>query len=111
MGSGTEAKASVRVLITTIGRNFRLLSSALHLDMKYLQSHLAAVRHRYAIYKFSINSIQIKQLIIFFSFYSRWFEENVNHTSVKVLIRLLRDMRTRIKGLEPLSPWMIDLLV
>ena len=49
MGFGTEAKAAVRVLITTIGRNFRLLSSALHLDMKYLQSHLAAVRHRYDI--------------------------------------------------------------
>jgi len=84
-GNASE-QAVVRVLITTVGRNFRLISSSMHLDMKYLQSHLAAIRH------------------------SRWFEENVNHTSVKVLIRLMRDMRTRIKGLEPLSPWMIDLL-
>lgn len=41
-----NTKATVRVLITTIGRNFRLISSSMHLDMKYLQSHLAAVRHR-----------------------------------------------------------------
>ena len=41
-----NTKAIVRVLITTIGRNFRLISSSMHLDMKYLQSHLAAVRHR-----------------------------------------------------------------
>lgn len=78
----------------------------MHLDMKYLQSHLAAVRHRYnPLVQFNIS--HLLKVIIF----SRWFEENVNHTSVKVLIRLLRDMRSRIKGLEPLSPWMIDLLV
>ena len=49
--SGSEVRAGVRVLITTIGRNFRLISSAMHLDMKYLQSHLAAVRHRYELYE------------------------------------------------------------
>ena len=41
-----NTKATIRVLVTTIGRNFRLISSSIHLDMKYLQSHLAAIRHR-----------------------------------------------------------------
>jgi len=41
-----DEQTVVRVLITTIGRNFRLISSSIHLDMKYLQSHLAAIRHR-----------------------------------------------------------------
>ncbi len=92
-------------------------------DSKLMQGHLAAIRHARW---FEENAFHSRLVV----FCSSWeivhvpsrvsLEVRVGiaceifvHTfcSIKVLIRLLRDLKNRFDGFEPLTPWMVDLLV
>jgi interleukin enhancer-binding factor 2 len=82
----TSTKSTIRISIATIMPNLRKLDPNIHLPIKLIQRHLSAIRH------------------------ARWFEESANLTTVKVLIRVLRDVCSRFEGFCSLSPWMIDVL-
>jgi interleukin enhancer-binding factor 2 len=76
-------QARVCILIATVPQNIRKVENQ---DLqKNLVSSLSAIRH------------------------IRWFEENAN-SSVKVLIRILRDIATRFPEFAPINPWIVDLL-
>lgn len=76
-------QARCQILIATLPPNIRKVENS---EMqKHLINNLSAIRH------------------------IRFFEENSN-SSVKVLIRILRDVASRFEGLSVMNPWMIDLL-
>jgi len=78
--------ALVRVLVTTLPKNLLEADKEKHVDVKLLEGALATIRH------------------------ARWFEENASHTTVRVLVRIFKDLKTRYEGFSGLTPWLIDLL-
>ena len=43
--------------------------------------------------------------------HARWFDENANQSTVRVLVRLLKDLRRRFAGFKVLNVWALELLV
>lgn len=79
-------KATIRLLITTLPSNAKLLDSDLHLKESVLMAHMAALRH------------------------ARWFEENASTPPIRTLVRIMKDIRGRFEHLAPLSVWIIERL-
>lgn len=76
----------VRIRIATVPTNYSKLDPNVHLPLKTLENHAAAIKH------------------------VRWFEESAPNPTIRSVVRLLRDLKNRFEGLAVLSPWMIDLL-
>ncbi|CAF1336638.1 unnamed protein product, partial [Didymodactylos carnosus] len=76
----------VNLFVTTLPKNFNSLDPNLHLDRRICLRNSNAIRH------------------------AKWIDDNCVHPSIKVLIRLLKDMRNRFSGFNQLNSWMINLL-
>ncbi|KAH7693717.1 DZF family protein [Aphelenchoides avenae] len=78
--------AIVRLLITILPQNAHLLEPDLHLSADIMRANMAAIRH------------------------ARWFDAEVKHSTVKVLIRLMKDIRKRFDGFKAMNVWVIEVL-
>lgn len=81
--NGTMA---VHLLLTTLPVNWHSLDPTIHLDRAICKRNFNAIKH------------------------TKWVDEVCIHPSNKLLVRLLKDLRQRFHGLEPLNPWLINLL-
>lgn len=78
------ASIQVRILITTLPSNAPNLEPDLHLAERVMMINHHALRH------------------------VSWFEEATLQSPFKMLVRVLKDIRRRYTGLQPLSVWVIE---
>lgn len=81
-----STNAVVRLLVTTIPMNLKKLDPTLHINPKQAHINMASIRH------------------------ARYLDEQASHSTIKVLVRILKDIRNRFFHLQPLNVWMIELL-
>lgn len=82
--AGTQAV--IRLLITIPSDQLKNLDPNVHCKAAAIEQNLAALRHAY------------------------WFEEHSSQSTIKILIRLIKDIKSRCKGLASLDVWTIELL-
>lgn len=77
----------LNVFITTLPSNTKeTIDPEKHVKLDDLKNSLAAIRH------------------------ARWFEENAFQSSIRVLVRIIKDFKRRIHYFKNVNPWTIDLL-
>ncbi|CAF0940048.1 unnamed protein product [Adineta ricciae] len=81
-----NGQMAVHILVTTIPMNLNSLDPSIHLSRQICKRNLNAIKH------------------------AKWVDETCSHPSIKLLVRLLKDLRQRFNGLEPLNTWLINLL-
>lgn len=81
-------QAVLRLLVTfPLDQPCLQLDPQLHLSREVLAKNMAALRHAF------------------------WFDDNAGQPAVRVLVRLVKDVRNRAAGLKALDVWTIELLV
>lgn len=77
----------LNVFITTLPNNTKeTIDPEKHVKLENLKNSMAAIRH------------------------ARWFEENAYQSSIRVLVRILKDFKRRIPFFKNMNPWTTDLL-
>ncbi|KFD70481.1 hypothetical protein M514_00980 [Trichuris suis] len=79
--------ATVRVIVCTMPANYGKVTPEYHMDLKTLFSNSMAIGH------------------------TRWFQQFANHPAVRIIVRVVKDIKSRYKGFDSLNPWMIEVLV
>lgn len=82
--AGTHAV--LKILVAIPADEFHKLDPGLHIKVESLDKNLAALRH------------------------ALWFDEHAGQPAIKILVRLVKDVKQRCTGLAPLDVWTIELL-
>jgi len=82
----SNLQGTAKILVTIIPKYLHSLKSDLHFNPSGLRANWQSIKH------------------------SRWVEENANTSTIKVLIRILRDIRYRFDQFKPLPQEKLDLL-